>query len=162
MKHSSSRYPSLWGSAGYAMLQAGLSWRANLEVALAPLGLTPTQWTLLLALCSLLDETQHTPTQRDLAAFAGVDRAMVSQALKAMERRGLVTRQFEGDNLRSKYIRVTEKGEQLVQQGIATFTEVNTRFFGSFIQQYPRLPNELRELVISNRLETATSDAEDC
>jgi len=64
----------------------------------------------------------HSPDKIvDIAARTAIFKSQVSQAMKALERKGLVERQADPHDYRSFYFKVTRKGEKL-QTRIAAWT----------------------------------------
>jgi len=64
----------------------------------------------------------HSPLKIvDIAARTAIFKSQVSQAMKALERKGLVDRETNSDDHRSFYFKVTPKGQQL-QKKIAVWT----------------------------------------
>jgi DNA-binding MarR family transcriptional regulator len=100
-------------SIGYLLWHLSLRWRAALDRALAPLGLTSSQYGLLASLVGL-SRTGTRPSQRELADFAGLERMHVSRLIRGLERRGLVERAGNPADSRARQLMVTERGAEVV------------------------------------------------
>ncbi len=70
-----------------------LRWKREIVAALAPLELTHAQFVLLASSWWIGTHQDELPTQRQVAAQAGTDPMMTSQVLRALEARGLLTRE---------------------------------------------------------------------
>lgn len=100
-------------STGYLIWHLSLRWRAALDRALAPLGLTSSQYGLLASLVGLSRDGAR-PSQRELADFAGLERMHVSKLIRGLERAGLVERAGHPDDARARQLVVTERGAEVV------------------------------------------------
>jgi DNA-binding MarR family transcriptional regulator len=89
--------------------------------ALRPIGLQPTQFTLLVAL-RLLD----TVTVSALAEEVVTDPTTLSRNLAVMEREGLVT-VSRGDDRRTRLVRLTEGGDEALERALPIWQETNER-----------------------------------
>ncbi|MCU1685894.1 MAG: ydcH [Amycolatopsis sp.] len=116
-------------SAGFWLHHAALTWRAELDNRLRPLGLTPTQF-LLLASVGWLEHLDGPPTQQEVARQAGADRMMTSKVVRTLEERGLVDRRAHESDARALRLALTSAGRVLTRQATAVAREVDTRFFG--------------------------------
>jgi DNA-binding MarR family transcriptional regulator len=54
---------------------------------------------------------------------------MTSQALRTLERKGLIDREVDAAETRARRVRVTERGAALAPRAIAVVEEVDARFF---------------------------------
>ena len=117
-------------SPGFWLHHAALTWRAELDTRLRPLGLTPTQF-MLLASAGWLDRQSVAPTQQEVAEHAGADRMMTSKVLRDLDERGLLTRQPDPDDGRVLRIHLTPAGRDLTKKAIASATELDKTFFGT-------------------------------
>lgn len=117
-------------SPGFLLWHATLRWQRGIAQALAPLDLTHVQFVLL-ACTWWLNEQGENPTQIALAAQAGTDIKMTSQVVRALERKGLVTREVDADDTRARRVRVTKRGARLAPRAIAVVEGVDAGFFAS-------------------------------
>jgi DNA-binding MarR family transcriptional regulator len=100
-------------SVGFLVWQLSARWQLELDHALAPLGLTAAQYAVLASLHALVT-TGHTPRQRELADFSGLDRIHVSKLVRALERAGMVARQQHPSDTRAFAVSITGVGRQTV------------------------------------------------
>ncbi len=91
------------------------------DEALAPLGLSSGQFTLLLAV-RLLGET----SLLRLAATVGADRSVLSRTVRPLEDRGLLAID-SGHDRRTRRIALTAAGQQALTKGYARWQEAQAR-----------------------------------
>jgi DNA-binding MarR family transcriptional regulator len=106
-------------SLGYLVWHLTLRWRAQLDRALAPLGLTSAQYAVLASLYGL-SQGGARPSQRELADFAGLEPMHVSKLVRALQRAGLVDRAGNPADTRAVQLAVTDRGVQVVTAARAT------------------------------------------
>lgn len=82
------------------------------DAALAPAGLNITQLSQLHRI-----QTLEQPTLKSLAEATGLDRSTLGRNMRVMEAHGLV-RIEDGEDARTRNIRLTHRGREAYQQGI--------------------------------------------
>ena len=117
-------------SAGFWLHHAALTWRAELDSRLRPLGLTPTQF-MLLASAGWLAHLGGEPTQQEVAEQAGADRMMTSKVVRTLEERGLLARHADESDARALRLTLTSAGRELVEQATKVARDVDVLFFGA-------------------------------
>jgi DNA-binding MarR family transcriptional regulator len=92
-----------------------MRWRRDVERALAPVGLTFTQWLVLEATADLVREIDDAVSQAEVARRTEIDKMTTSQVMKTLESKGLVDR---GPDLTGRAYRiwVTTRGSQLARR----------------------------------------------
>jgi DNA-binding MarR family transcriptional regulator len=115
--------------AGFWLHQAALTWRAQLDLRLRPLGLTPTQF-LLLSAADRLERRGGPATQQEVAEQAGADRMMTSKVLRLLEKRGLLSRTAHESDARSMRVALSVDGRVLAERAAAIAREFDDAFFG--------------------------------
>jgi DNA-binding MarR family transcriptional regulator len=115
----------LHASLGYQLSLSARLQERRLEDGLRGLGLTRVTWCVLLAVGN---EALVHPS--DIAAFVGVDRTVISRALRQMEGAGLIDRAAgsatgHGDR-RTTTVRLTDLGRDRLAQG-TPLAEANNR-----------------------------------
>lgn len=117
-------------STGFWLHHAALTWRAELDTRLRPLGLSPTQF-IVLAAAGWLEHLNGPPTQQEVAEQAGADRMMTSKLLRTLEDRGLLDRRVHETDARAVRVALKTAGRDLVDQATTRAREVDTMFFGA-------------------------------
>jgi len=84
-----------------------------LEPHFAQYGLSPGRFVILMGLRHRFEQTA---TPADLANHAGVKRATITGLLEGLEKEGLVDRTERADDRRSVHIRLTKKGNRLLER----------------------------------------------
>jgi DNA-binding MarR family transcriptional regulator len=110
-------------SMGYLVWHLTLRWRAELDRALAPLGLTSAQYAVLASLYGLSQRGAR-PSQRELADFAGLEPMHTSKLVRALQRAGLVARAGNPADTRAVQLSVTDRGVQVVTAARAMVLEL--------------------------------------
>jgi DNA-binding MarR family transcriptional regulator len=106
-------------STGFLLWHVTLRWRASLDRALAPLGITSTQYSVLASLHGLA-QAGPPPTQRQLAEFSGLAPIYVSRLVRTLQRAGLLQRSESPADSRAIQLALTERGLQIVRAGVVT------------------------------------------
>ncbi|NVD41602.1 winged helix-turn-helix transcriptional regulator [Ensifer sp. HO-A22] len=83
------------------------------DEALRPLDITNGQFSLLMSL-----NRPVPPNMRAVASLLAMDRTTLTAALKPLERRGLVEIFADEDDRRSRRLRLTPEGEQLLARAV--------------------------------------------
>ena len=115
-------------SPGFLLWHATLRWQREVTAALGPLGLTHVQFVLL-ACTWWLNNQGDDPNQATVAQQAGTDVKMTSQVVRALEAKGLVTREIDPADTRAKRLRVTDAGALLAPRAIAAVEQADAEFF---------------------------------
>jgi DNA-binding MarR family transcriptional regulator len=118
-------------SLGFLLWHATLRWQRSIAAALRPLDLTHVQFVLLAVLWWYVTVRKEQPSQRQLAEQAGTDPMMTSQVLRALERKGLLTREPDPNDSRARRLRLTPKGRNLARKAIDVVEAVDDEFFAA-------------------------------
>ena len=129
-------------SPGFWLHHAALTWRAELDSGLRPLGLTPTQF-MLLASAGWLEHVDGPPTQQAVAEQAGADRMMTSKVVRTLEERGLLERRTDPSDARAVRLTLSRAGRDVVRRATAVARDLDTHFFGS---DQAKMRSTLREI----------------
>lgn len=105
-------------TTGYLIWRVATKWRAAVDRAVAPLGLTHAQYSLLASLYGM-SATGVRPSQRELADFSGLEPIYVSKLTRALEGAGLLVRTEHPDDTRAMQLSLTEHGTDVVRRAIA-------------------------------------------
>jgi DNA-binding MarR family transcriptional regulator len=113
-------------TTGYLVWRLLLKWRASMDRALAPLGLTHAQYSLLASLYAL-SQAGWRPSQRQLADFSGLEPMFISKLARALESAGLVTRDRDPKDPRAVQLRLTSHGLDVVTTAIGIVRDLEER-----------------------------------
>jgi DNA-binding MarR family transcriptional regulator len=92
-------------------------WRAAVDRAVAPLGLTHAQYSALASLSAMTGGGER-PSQRELATYTGLDAIYISKLVRALERSGLVTRLPHPSDARAVQLALTDRGAEVVDRAV--------------------------------------------
>lgn len=100
-------------STGYLVWHLSLRWQVQLSRALAPLGITHTDYAVLATL-QALSHAGVRPSQRELADTSGLEPMYVSKLARSLERSGLVHRDRHPADPRAIQLSLTDRGAEVV------------------------------------------------
>jgi DNA-binding MarR family transcriptional regulator len=100
-----------------------MKWRASVDAALAPVGLTHAQYTVLASLRGIT-RSGLTPSQRKLADHTGLDPIYISKLVRRLESAGLIERAPDPADSRAVTLSITEEGRRVVDRAIAIVHEL--------------------------------------
>jgi len=100
-----------------------MKWRTAVDRAVAPLGLTHAQYSLLASLYGMASAGKQ-PSQRELADHTGLEPIYVSKLVRVLERDGLVHRAGNPDDTRAVRLIITDRGREVAGQAIAIVGEL--------------------------------------
>jgi MarR family transcriptional regulator, organic hydroperoxide resistance regulator len=103
---------------GFLVWRLALRWRAAVDRAVAPLGLTHAQYSVLASL-GALSRAGRRPSQRELADHTGLDAIYVSKLARALEVSGLVTREPDPADSRAVRLDLTDRGRDVAARAVA-------------------------------------------
>ncbi|MFN3825570.1 MAG: MarR family winged helix-turn-helix transcriptional regulator [Pseudorhodobacter sp.] len=95
------------------------------DAAFKPLGLTNSQFSLMVA----LNQPAPPPIGR-LAPFLGTDPSTLTAAVKPLARRGLLTVEPDPDDRRARRLRITPEGVALMRQAVAIWQITHAQLDG--------------------------------
>lgn len=95
---------------GHLLMRVSRTWRSVVDGRLADLGLTDTTWVPLFH----LHAADQALTLKQLAQRVGLDSSTLVRVVDLLESRGLVVRETDVSDRRSKSLRLTEQGLAVV------------------------------------------------
>jgi DNA-binding MarR family transcriptional regulator len=111
-------------TTGYLIWRLSMKWRAGVDRALAPLGLTHAQYALLASLYGL-SSTGARPSQRALADYTGLEALYVSKLARALQRGGLLERPDNPADPRAVQLSLTPHGADVITRAIAIVRDLH-------------------------------------
>jgi DNA-binding MarR family transcriptional regulator len=149
-------------SIGYLAWHLTLRWRAQLDRALAPLGLTSAQYAILASLYGL-SQGGARPSQRELADFAGLEPMHTSKLVRALQRAGLVERASNPTDTRAVQLGVTDRGVQVLTAARARVLALEEQRLAPLGGRGSQRSTELREalVVLLRHAQAPSSPGED-
>jgi DNA-binding MarR family transcriptional regulator len=95
------------------------------DIALKPAGLTNGQFSLMMSLNRPDMPGVPKATMGSVAELLGVDRTTLTAAARVLFDRGLITIEAEADDRRSKVLKLTPEGRQVLAQAVPIWTRVH-------------------------------------
>lgn len=111
---------------GFLVWRLSMKWRVAVDRALAPLGLTHAQYSLLASLLGM-ERAGQRPSQRQLADHTGLEALYVSKLARALETAGLVERTRDAADTRAVRLALTEQGRAAADRAITVVQQLVDR-----------------------------------
>lgn len=108
---------------GFLVWRLSMKWRVAVDRALAPLGLTHAQYSLLASLFGM-QRSGHKPSQRRLADHTGLEPLYVSKLARTLESAGLITRAGDPTDTRAVQLSLTAQGHEVTGRAIAVVRQL--------------------------------------
>jgi Transcriptional regulators len=102
---------------GFLVWRLSTKWRVAVDRAVAPLGLTHAQYSLVASLYGM-HRTGRRPSQRQLADHTGLEPLYVSKLARALEAAGVVDRTRDPADPRAIRLSLTEDGREVARRAI--------------------------------------------
>ncbi|MFF4750940.1 MarR family winged helix-turn-helix transcriptional regulator [Streptomyces sp. NPDC002514] len=102
---------------GFLVWRLSTKWRVAVDRAVAPLGLTHAQYSLVASLYGM-HRAGRQPSQRQLADHTGLEALYVSKLARGLESAGLVDRTRDPDDPRAVRLSLTEQGQDVTRRAI--------------------------------------------
>jgi MarR family transcriptional regulator, organic hydroperoxide resistance regulator len=103
---------------GFLVWRLSLKWRVAVDRALAPLGLTHAQYSLVSSLLGMGERGLH-PSQRELADHTGLEPLYVSKLARLLEADGIIERVPDPHDSRAVQLSLTAHGLAVTRRAIA-------------------------------------------
>ncbi|CAM5587837.1 MarR family winged helix-turn-helix transcriptional regulator [Streptomyces aurantiogriseus] len=103
---------------GYLVWRLSTKWRVAVDRAVAPLGLTHAQYSLVASLYGMQRGGER-PSQRRLADHTGLEPLYVSKLARALESAGLIERTRDPRDPRAVQLALTEQGRDVTRRAVA-------------------------------------------
>ncbi len=133
-------------SAGFLLWQLTLRWREALDEALAPFGLTHTNYVVLASVFWLV-ATSDSPNQRRISDHCGLEQMNISKAVRALEADGLLARNPDRADGRAFSLVVTARGERTFRRAVRVLDRVEAQFLASLGDRTESFKDQLRTVL---------------
>ena len=135
-------------SAGYLMNHIARQFAILLGEGLEPLGIAPAQFPILLELWQ-----KDGLSQQELVERADLKQATIANTLARMERDGLITREPNPDDARSRLIMLTEQARALQQQSTEIAKAINQTALSDLSADEQKLFLEMAAKIVARQQE---------
>jgi MarR family transcriptional regulator, organic hydroperoxide resistance regulator len=125
-------FKSAEDSPGFMLWKAANLLQRLHSQCLADLNVTPTQFSLMTCVV-YLDGTNDLVTATSVVSHTGMDKMLVSDLLKTLENKGLITRSPNPNDARSSVIRPTPLGVRTTNAAVRKIEAFDARFFGRLV-----------------------------
>jgi DNA-binding MarR family transcriptional regulator len=102
---------------GFLVWRLSMKWRVAVDRAVAPLGLTHAQYSLVASLYGM-QRSGERPSQRRLADHTGLEPLYVSKLARTLEAAGLLERTRDPRDPRAVQLALTEQGREVTGRAI--------------------------------------------
>ena len=134
---------------GYRLWRVHYLWHRHIERHLKVLGLTRTQYLLLVATYHLISKGEA-PSQIRLSNFTLVEKMMVSKTLRVLEKRGYLSRKPTPTDRRANRLQMTVAGSEMLRRAFAVSQEAHAKFFQVLGEDRQQIDHLLDELIRAN------------
>lgn len=114
---------------GFVLWRLVHRYQREADRALAPLDLTQLQFMTLI-MAAWLARSGEEVTQSEIARAGDIHPMQVSQVLKTLEAKGMVSRQRSASDVRAKHVGVTAAGLEALRDALPLAIDVQQRLFG--------------------------------
>ena len=114
-------------SPGFLLWHVSTAWRGSIELLLKSIGLTHPQFVILATLGWLTRKGDRV-TQAAIGKMAGLDPNTVSQIIRGLEKKNLITREQSSDG-RAKNPILTIKGSDTLKKAVPAVETQDAEFF---------------------------------
>ena len=135
-------------SAGYLMNHIARQFAILLSEGLKPLGIAPAQFPILLELWQ-----KDGLSQQELVERADLKQATIANTLARMERDGLITREPNPDDARSRLIMLTGQARTLQQQSTEIAKAINQTALSDLSADEQKLFLEMAAKIVARQQE---------
>ncbi|HEV2672909.1 MAG TPA: MarR family winged helix-turn-helix transcriptional regulator [Aliidongia sp.] len=142
---------------GFMLWQTTNGWQRAIRAALQPTGLTYVQIVLMAGLKDKLAEGPPV-SQAALAHALGADPMMTSQVLRTLETGGLIKRERNQADTRSRLLALTADGAAKLAAALPLIAAVDTEFFDVLGRREERFLKAMRRLWRKQRLPGLASE----
>lgn len=149
-----SRYAQPSDSVGFLLRQLFMAWRRRLEAGLSEIDLTHIQFVMLMGL-AWLTRADRSVSQGELTRFCRCSRALASQTLSTLLRKGLIEQVEDPADRRAKQISLTRAGEKKVRQATPLLESTEAEFLAADPALRTRLDRDLRRAL---KIQAETAD----
>jgi DNA-binding MarR family transcriptional regulator len=132
-------------AVGFVLWRVVHRYQRAVERALAPHDLTHLQFTTL-AMVGWMCRSGEPATQADLARQADIHPMQISLMLKALEVKGMVSRQPSKSDTRTRLVSITTRGLKALRGAFPIVIALQRRMFGEAGTPGGRLLDALREI----------------
>ncbi len=141
-------------TTGSLVWHLAMRWRNEVDRAIAPLGLTHAQYSVLASLHSLTRK-KRSPSQKELADYTGLQPIYISKLVRALEAASYIVRRPHHDDSRAMALALSESGLKTVLEARRIVRELDGRLTraigGPGSEKTLALAATLRELMNQSR-----------
>ena len=135
---------------GFLVWRLSMKWRVAVDRAVAPLGLTHAQYSLVASLYGIQRGGER-PSQRRLADHTGLEPLYVSKLARTLERARLISRTADPADSRAVQLSLTRHGRDVVTRAVTIVAELQEQLTaplgGARSKRTRALVAELQELL---------------
>lgn len=135
-------------SPGFLLWQITNEWQRKQRDALSSLKLTHAQFVVLASILWLNMQSDEPITQNMISLHAKMDKMMVSDLIKTLTSKKLITRKPHQTDSRAYALSLTLKGKNCIQQAIPIVEQVDAAFFSKKSDNLVLLNSLLNKLLL--------------
>jgi DNA-binding MarR family transcriptional regulator len=124
-----SRFPSAVSSPGFLLWKAANRHQRLQRQALADLGISPTQFSLLACYFFLAETNKRAVSQAEVCEYAALDKMLVSDGTRALLEKQLIVRTRSPNDGRAFAVGLTAVGAETCNRALAVVEALDAAFF---------------------------------
>lgn len=122
-------------SPGLLFWQVSTLWKRAIHTALAPFGITHTQFVILSVVHDLAVRGKRT-TQTEISNVSMIDVMTISKTVRLLERNGLMQRGEDALDGRAKKLQLTSSGARILEDATVVVENTDAEFFFPLEDEY--------------------------
>lgn len=122
-------------SPGLLFWQVSTLWKRAINSALAPFGITHTQFVIL-SVVQYLAANSKRITQTEISNLTMIDVMTISKTVRLLEKNGLIQRYEDESDSRAKKLQLTQSGERVLEKATVEVEKIDEDFFFTLDETY--------------------------
>lgn len=120
-------------AGGYLLWRATLKWQRHIKRAVQPFNITQVQFAVLASLL-WLEKSEEKINQQKIADYAGIEKMMTSEVVRTLEKKNLIQRTKDKQDVRSSLIKLNPLGRSITRKALRQVLLADEEFLRPLLQ----------------------------